>query len=167
MDELLRALVAILLGNLLLVPLVLSLAALFPRRVARTCALADSLPGRAFAVGLVNFLFLGAVALGFSALADGTRFELFRLPALFVAGVLTVTLSFGLTGVAQLIGDRLRPPDSALRRTVWGTLALSLGSAFPLVGWFVLLPYAGLLGLGAFLLSFFVREQQTTADRGR
>jgi len=166
MDELLRAFLAILLGNFLLIPLVLSIAALFPRRVARTHAVADSLPGRAFAVGLINFLFFGAIALGFSALADVLDLELIRLPALLVVGVLTIALSYGLTAMAQLTGERLRPQDSALRRILWGTLALSLGSTFPFVGWFLLLPYVGLLGLGAFILSFFVREQQTTADRG-
>jgi hypothetical protein len=165
MDELLGALVAILLGNLLLVPLVLSLAALFPRRLMHTRALSDTMPGRAFTVGLVNFLFFGAVALGFSALADALRIEPIRLPALIIVGVLTIALSFGLTAVAQLIGNRLRPQDSDLRRTVWGALALSLGCTFPFVGWFALLPYTGLLGLGAFILSFFVRQQ--TAEGGQ
>lgn len=165
MDELLRACIAILLGNFLLVPLMLSLAALFPRQVMRTRTLADTMPGRAFTIGLVNFLFLGAMALGFSALADVLRVELIRLPALFIVGTLMIASSFALTAVAQLIGNRLRPQDSDLRRTVWGALTLSLGSTFPFVGWFVLLPYAGLLGLGAFILSFFVREP--TADSGR
>ncbi len=167
MDELLRAFLAILLGNALLIPLVLSIAALFPRRIARTRAVADSLPGRAFAVGLINFLFFGAIALGFSALADALGRELIRLPALLVVGVLTIALSYGLTAMAHLTGDRLRPQDSALRRTLWGTLALSLGSTFPFVGWFLLLPYAACLGLGAFILSFFVREREQTADSGR
>lgn len=167
MDVLLRAFVVILLGNLLLVPLMLSLAALFPRRLTHTQILSETMPGRAFAVGLVNFLFFSAVALGFSALADALRVELIYLPALVVLGALTIALSFGLTAVARLIGNRLRPQDSNLRRTVWGALALSLGCTFPFVGWFVLLPYAGLLGLGAFILSFFVREQQTIADRGQ
>jgi hypothetical protein len=159
MEELIRAAVVIILGCGLIVPFVLSLNALFPRRVARTRTLAEQMPGRAFAMGLINLLFFGAVALGFSALADAIGNELPRLPALFIFTVLLIALSFGLTALARLVGERLRPQASDLNRTVVGTLALSLGSTLPLVGWFALLPYAASLGLGAFLLSFIVREK--------
>lgn len=159
MEELTRAVIVIGAGNLLLVPFVLSFSALFPRRIARTRAIAEQMPGRAFAVGLINLLFFGAVALGFSALADAIGNELPRLPALLIFTILLIALSFGLTAVARLVGERLRPQASDLNRTIVGTLALSLGSTLPLVGWFALLPYAASLGLGAFLLSFIVREK--------
>lgn len=159
MEELTRAVIVIGAGNLLLVPFVLSLSALSPRRLARTRTIAEQMPGRAFAAGLVNLLFFSAVALGFSALADAVGNELPRLPAIFIFTVLLIALSFGLTAVARLVGERLRPQASDLNRTIVGTLALSLGSTLPLVGWFALLPYAASLGLGAFLLSFIVREK--------
>lgn len=159
MDDVIRLLVVLVAGNALLVPFIVCLAAFFPRRLARARALADAMPGRAFVIGLVNFVFFGALGLGVSALADALSFELIRLPALAVLAVLGVAVSFGLAAVAQLLGERLQPEASPLRRLTWGTLALSLGSTFPLLGWLVLLPYAGLLGLGAFILSFFVREK--------
>jgi hypothetical protein len=33
-----------------------------------------------------------------------------------------------------------------------------LPCALPLAGWFLILPYAGLMGIGAFILGFFQRE---------
>jgi hypothetical protein len=60
--------------------------------------------------------------------------------------------------MAELVGERLAPAQTALRRTLWGTLALGLGSALPFAGWFLLLPYAALTGLGAFIVGFFWRE---------
>ncbi|MBL8046309.1 MAG: hypothetical protein JNL09_07210 [Anaerolineales bacterium] len=159
MEELIRAVVVIILGCVLIVPFVLSFNALFPRRIARTRTIAEQMPGRAFAVGLINLLFFGAVALGFSALADAIGNELPRLPALLIFTILLIALSFGLTAVARLVGERLRPQASDLNRTIVGTLALSLGSTLPVVGWFALLPYAAGLGLGAFILSFIVREK--------
>lgn len=159
MEELIRATVVIVLGCGLIVPFVLSLNALFPRRVARARTIAEQMPGRAFAAGLINLLFFSAVALGFSALADAIGNELPRLPALLIFTILLIALSFGLTAVARLVGERLRPHASDSSRTIVGTLALSLGSTLPLVGWFALLPYAASLGLGAFIISFVWKEK--------
>lgn len=160
MDDLFRAAVVIVLGNLVLVPFCLGQDALFPARLARVRAIADQMPGRSSVVGLVNLIFFGAVALGFSALADRTGAEWLRLPALAVAAGLAVGLSFGLNAVSALAGARLRPQDSALRQKVWGTLTLSLGSALPVLGWFGLLPYIGCLGLGALIISFIARAPE-------
>lgn len=159
MEELTRAVIVIGVGNLLLVPFVLSLSALFPRRIARTRTIAEQMPGRAFAAGLINLVFFSAVALGFSTLADAIGNELPRLPALLLFTVLLIALSFGLTAVARLVGERLRPQATELNRAMVGTLALSLGSTLPLVGWFALLPYIASLGLGAFIISFVWREK--------
>jgi hypothetical protein len=158
MEDLIRALVVISAGAALMVPFILSVGALFPHRVARTRALAEARPGRSVVVGVVNLLFLGGLGLAFSALADAVGNELPRLPALLILAVLSIAVAFGLTAVAQLIGARLRPNAGDLHRDVWGILVLSLGSALPVIGWFALLPYAACLGLGAFILSFFIRE---------
>lgn len=163
MNDLYRAVIVIVLGNLVLVPFCLGQDALFPARLARARAVADQLPGRSFVVGLVNLLFFGAVALGFSALADRSGSELLRVPALLLAGALALGLSFGLNAVSALAGARLRPQDSALRQKVWGTLTLSLGSTLPVLGWFGLLPYIGCLGLGAFIISLIARAPDPAA----
>lgn len=159
MNDLLRLALGLMAGTLLLVPLYLTLSALFPRRLARARAAAEQMPGRASLVGLINLLFFTAVGLALSGLADLVRNELPRLPALLVLGALALAVTIGLAAVAELVGARLWPTVSAPRRLAAGTLALGLGSAFPVVGWFGLLPYAACLGLGAFILSFFLRER--------
>ena len=166
MQELLRLTLVILLLNIGLIAYFLSLRTLFPRRIARTRAVADLMPGRALAMGLVNALFFGVLAFILVSLGDKAgalaKIVLF-LPALVCLGLLSVGLSFGLGGMAELVGERLAPEQTALRRTLWGALALSLGASLPFVGWFVLLPYAGLVGLGAFIVSLFWREPVTSA----
>ena len=163
MQEILRLATILTLLNLGLLAYFLTLTALFPKRVAKTRAAADLMPGRSLAVGLVNFLFFGALTLIIFALANNIGNEAIRtlvtLPALLFLTVLGLGLSFGLAGMVQLVGERLAPAQSSFRRTLWGTLALSLGSSLPFVGWFLLLPYAGLVGLGAFIVGFFWREQ--------
>ncbi|MGQ0604794.1 MAG: hypothetical protein ACT4QE_24195, partial [Anaerolineales bacterium] len=166
MDDLFRAVVVLIVGNILVTPFILSVGALFPRRVARTRALAESMPGRSLVIGVINVLFLGGLAVALSALADSVGNELPRLPAVLIIALVIIGLTFGLTAVAQLIGERLRPNDDTLRQSIWGALTLSLGSALPFIGWFALLPYAGCLGLGAFILSFFVREHIGQGSRG-
>ncbi len=167
MNDAIRLILFGLLVNLALVAFFVVLTALFPRRVAKTKTVADLMPGRAFAVGLVNFLFFGAITFILFTLVGQVGNELLRvilaLPALFFLSALSVGLSFGLTGVVQLVGERIAASQTEIRRTVWGALALSLGSSLPFVGWFGLLPYAGLLGLGAFIVSFFWRERNTAS----
>jgi hypothetical protein len=156
-----RLALTVILGDLSLIAFVVVVRALFPARAGRTQQIAEGMPGRAFLVGLINFLFFGAIALLFSALADRLGNELPRLPMLVIAAALSVGLSFGLAGVAQLVGERVAAQARAVRQTLWGTLALSLACALPFVGWFLLLPYAGLLGLGAFIIGFFYKPPTT------
>jgi hypothetical protein len=160
--ELLNLVLALILLSIGLVAFFLALRVLFPRRIARTRMVAELMPGRALAVGVVNGLFFGILAFILLSIAnnlgDFGRIVL-TLPALLFIGLLSLGLSFGLGGMAELVGERLAPAQTAFRRTLWGTLALTIGSAVPFVGWFLLLPYAALVGLGAFIVGFFWREQ--------
>lgn len=144
--------------DLILVPFFIVVGLLFPKRVAKTQSVLDLMPGRAFAVGLVNFVFFLAVGMVFFILADKAE-DLLKLilsiPALVIFTVLAITLSFGLAGLVNLIGERLAPSQSPWRRTLWGTLLLGVGCSVPLVGWFLLLPYAACAGIGAFITGFF------------
>lgn len=171
MTDLIRPILLILGFNLTLIAFFVVLNALFQRRVAKTRAVADAMPGRAFAVGLVNFLFFGAITFILFTLANqiGNDFlrGLLTLPALFFLAALSAGLSFGLAGMVQLVGERLAAAQTEIRRTVWGALALSFGSSLPFVGWFGLLPYVGLLGLGAFIVSFFWRESSTPSGENK
>jgi hypothetical protein len=137
------------------------LEALFAKRVARTRALAASAPGRSFGIGAVNFVFFSVIAVILFSASDGASGVLRALltfPALLIVAVLATALSFGLAAVAVLVGERALPEATALKRSIWGTVFLGLACALPLAGWFLLLPYAGLTGIGAFILGFFQRE---------
>ncbi len=162
MQEPLRIAFILILLYIGLVAYVTCLRLLFPRRIAKTRAVADALPGRALAVGAVNFLFFGALTFVLFTVANRLTNEVVKtllvIPALFFLGLLGIGVSFGLTGVIEMLGERLAPAQTAFRRTLWGALTLGLGASLPFVGWFLLLPYAGLLGLGAFIVGFFWRE---------
>lgn len=155
MSDLARLAAGLLIAGLLLAAFFVVMSALFPRRVGRTRALAAGLPGRSLAIGLVNFIFLMAVILALMALADWSGVALFGVPALVLMVLLSTAGVFGLAGVVQLVGERLLPQQPEPNRMLWGTLAVSFGCATPVVGWFGLLPYVALLGLGAFILTFF------------
>ena len=158
MKEILDIVLVFLVLALLLIPFFIVLGTLFPKRTAKTQSILNLMPGRAFAVGLVNFVFFLSVGMVFLIIAD--RVEnlikaILFIPALIIFTALAVTLSFGLTGMVQLIGERIAPAQSLWRRTLWGTLLLGIGCAVPLVGWFLLLIYAACTGIGAFITSFF------------
>jgi len=63
--------------------------------------------------------------------------------------------------VGNLIGERIFPDLSISKQTIWGTACLSLACALPFVGWFLLLPYVGLTGIGAVILGFL--QSRTTS----
>ncbi len=154
MNDAIAAITALIVGSVTLTAFFLVVGALFPKRVARTQAMAGSSPGRAFGVGLVNFVFLAAVSFMFFVLADNWQLPFLGLPGTAVLAILVLGLIFGLSGFVQLVGERLAPAQSYTTRTIWGALALCLACATPMVGWFILLPYAAITGLGAFVLSY-------------
>ena len=89
---------------------------------------------------------------------DGAIQVILTIPALLIAALLTIILSFGLAGMVNLVGERIMPEHSSLKKTVWGTVLLTFACALPFVGWFLLLPYVAFLGFGAVILGFFQRE---------
>jgi len=170
MNTVLLITLAALLLTLNFVPVFILLGALFPARLARTRELALGLSWRAFAIGMVNSLFFASVGLASFALAekvDGILKVALMLPALLILVFLAVGLAFGLGGFVEAVGERVVPEaipeamaeavpqNSGWKRTLWGTLLVGGSCAFPFFGWFVLLPYLGWVGIGAFIISFF------------
>jgi hypothetical protein len=136
--------------------------ALFIGRVSKTVNIVKQMPWRSFGVGFVNFLFFGTITIVLFAISEGlgngvVKFKLL-VPALVIAAVLAVLLSFGLSAMINILGERVFPELSAWRKTFWGTVILAFGSAIPTVGWFLLFPYVALTGLGAVILGFFQRN---------
>lgn len=155
--EYLGALILVILSALTLIAYFLSVALLFPRRVSLSQQAASEMPGRSFVLGLINTLFFTALIFGFIALADGTGAQFLYLPALLLIILYLVGLSYGLSGLILLTGERLLPDGGPIRQCVLGALTLILGCLTPFIGWFGLFFYLCLLGFGGFVLSYFYK----------
>lgn len=139
----------------------LVLNALFAPRLTRTKTTAQSMTGRSFGIGFVNFVFFAVIAMVLLAVAENTGDFLqlvLTIPAVVILGILAIVLSFGLAGMSNLIGERIFPDLPAWKQSLWGTVCLTLACALPFAGWFLLLPYVGFIGIGAVILGFFQRQ---------
>jgi len=158
MKELFSVTLLMILFTINLVPFFIVFHYIFPDRMARTQANASAMPGRAFWIGMINFLFGLALVLVLFFLSDKTEGLLkaiLTFPAVCIVLIFGIVLSFGLGSMAGLLGEQLVPQHNAWQRTVWGTLLLGCGSSVPLVGWFLLLPYVAWVGMGAFIIGLF------------
>jgi hypothetical protein len=162
MTDILRLLIIILLLTISLSAYFLVIGALFRSRVATSQRVLNHTTGRAFGVGLVNFLFFSVIAIALFSLAEhanGFVKGLLTIPALIITGFLALLLTFGLSGVVNELGALLFPEQAAWKQTIWGSIILSFACALPFVGWFLLLPYLIFLGVGAVILGFFQKSE--------
>ncbi len=162
MSEILRIFVVILILTLGLVAYFLTANALFPQRVAKTKTIASITPGRSFGIGLVNFTFFSIIAIVLISISEKIGNGFFKgailLPALIIIAIIVIMLTFGLTGIANQVGERILPDALPWKQIVWGAVCLCFACALPLAGWFLLFPYIGFVGIGAFILGIFQRE---------
>jgi hypothetical protein len=162
MSDIVRLMLAVILLTIGLVAYFLVVNALFPQRIAKTKSMIHSMPARSFGIGVVNFVFFAVIALVLFSVADNAGpfiRGILTIPAVVILAALTIVLSMGLTGMSNLIGERIFPDSSAWKQTLWGTVSLSLACALPWVGWFLLFPYVGFAGIGAVILGYFQRER--------
>jgi hypothetical protein len=157
---------------IIILPLTISLAAyfltvnaLFPVRVGKTKAIIQIIPARSFWLGLVNFSFFFIVAIILFSISDNVDNEFIKgvvmLPALIILAFIAIMLTFGLAGMTAYVGERIFPEISSWKQAIWGTVCLSFACVLPFVGWFLLFPYIGLVGIGAFILGIFQREPKS------
>lgn len=158
MDQLIGLLVAVPLLGATLAGLFVVMNALFTPWIVRTCQALETQAARSFLVGLVNLVFAGALISAVIALADNTGLDFVIVLAVLLAAVMVIATTFGLAAMVHVVGARLVPGGQGLRPAIWGTIALTLGCLTPYVGWFGLLPYVILRGLGAFVLVLFGRR---------
>jgi hypothetical protein len=162
MSGILRIFIVILPLTVCLVAYFLSIHALFPIRVGKTKAIIQNMPWRSFGVGLVNFSFFFIIAVILISISDQIDAEFIKgivmLPGLLIIGFILLMLTFGLAGMVNHIGERIITETSPWKQTVWGSLCLCLACALPFAGWFLLLPYVGFTGIGAFILGVLQRE---------
>jgi hypothetical protein len=164
MSDIVRLFLILLLLIAGLISYFLVVNALFPSRVTRARSLAQSMPGRSFGIGLVNFLFFAVIALVLLSVAENAGpfiKGVLTIPAMIIIVFLAIALSLGLAAMSSLIGERIFPDLSISKQTIGGTACLSLACALPFVGWFLLLPYVGLTGIGAVILGFL--QSKTTS----
>jgi len=140
--------------------LLVALAALLPDLHQRSLAALERSPWRALGLGLVNYVFFGALLALFANLGP------LGLVSLFIALALLALTGAGLAVVGRLVGERLavwrESPTSPLTRLAAGTVILEMALFVPVVGWFVLLPLASLAGLGAVVLALVQRKPATS-----
>ena len=86
--------------------------------------------------------------------------------------ILYLLLSFwgtiGNAGLARVFGARLSDMSerktSPLYELLSGGFVITLSFAFPLVGWFVLMPIVSVITIGAMTLNLFTRKQRVASD---
>ena len=163
MTDLLRSIPVFLLLALLLSCYLLVFSALFPSRVDKTSEHLRGSLWRAFWIGLVNFLFFGAIVLLLFALTEGARRTFIGGVLLVPAAAITIAifafLSLGLASLSAVLGERLFPEAATWKRSFFATLLLGVGCTIPVLGWFLLFPFASLTGFGAVLLTYFQRNK--------
>jgi hypothetical protein len=107
-----------------------------------------------FFVGLIITL-IG----GFAVVALLSAGSVLQLIGVFLYLLLSFWGTIGIAGIARVFGERLAEMDdqapSILRKLINGGGVLTLSFAFPLIGWFVLIPLGTVIGLGAATLSTF------------
>ena len=161
MSDIARLLVIIILLLVGVSAYFLVLNALFAPRLTRTRSIAQSMPARSFGIGLVNFLFFAVIAIVLFSIAENAGSFIkgvLSIPGIIILALLALALSFGLAGMSNLIGERIFPDLPLWKQTLWGTICLTLACALPFVGWFLLLPYVGCVGIGAVILGLIQRE---------
>lgn len=153
MTDLISAAILAITGYLTLVALLTTTAYLIPQRAERTRQILQGKPGRAFIIGLVNFLFFGILAAVFNQGGDiGGLLGLIIILALLGLSIV------GLTGLLLLLRSRFYPPHeetahSLLAVTVRSSAILVAGLLAPAVGWFILAPILLIMGLGSGIMT--------------
>jgi hypothetical protein len=127
--------------------------ALFPGLVARARDQIEHRPFRATGVGLLVAV---PVLLGVTALAKSVPHPLVQTLSVGLALLLGLLALTGSAGLAQRIGVGLPSPIDALqpwRCVLRGGIVMGLAFLMPFLGWFVLLPWTLVSGLGAVVLA--------------
>lgn len=113
-----------------------------------------------FFVGLIPIIFIGAPATFMLSIGSAAQFC-----GTIVYLALLLWAFTGMGVVSRLVGKRVsdfagRNPDPFLESLI-GAFVLAFAIAFPLVGWFVILPFSLIIGVGATLMAVVGRFMGT------
>ena len=149
----------VLLGAISLIAFCLLMDVFFSRKLGQIQKIAEQMTGRSLLLGLVNFLFFGAICVALLSLSENIGLWFLSIPALLIALILAVGLILGLSAITHLVGERLFPELEPLKQKTYGSGVLILACLAPFVGWFGFLPFVLLLGLGALIGGWFPRKR--------
>ncbi|MEW6242528.1 MAG: hypothetical protein AB1564_17135 [Chloroflexota bacterium] len=144
-----------------LISLLAAVNLLFPVPVQRTREALEASFGRAFLLGLVNGLFILALAALFLRLGEdsgrvvGAFFVLLLL--VLVLG-LVIFLVIGLSAFTRLVGERMGAGKNAFASHLRGGALTVLAGLTPYLGWFVFTPVVLFAGLGAAIQALIRRK---------
>lgn len=133
-------------------------AGLFPAFVERSAGHFGRAPIRMALLGLITLGPLILIGGGLSKAAPNAGLKVVGI-AVILLGLLAAL--FGSAGLALRIGEGLkaaRDEADPWRRVLRGGIVLGLTFVLPLIGTFVVMPYAFLAGFGAFLCSLWGRS---------
>ena len=157
MEERIGGLILLIASGATLAALLALMVVLLPSLSNRTARTMETMPGRSFVLGAINFIFFSAVAFVLAQLGDGIGGffgGIFSLTALFIAIILLLLLSVGLAGLVRLISDRTNDGKPVSVGQLFRAAVLLVGAGLaPLAGWFVLTPIALFIGLGATIIA--------------
>jgi len=153
MDQPLLLLILVVLIGFCLAAFFITLEALFGELVEGITRSAEEKPGKAFWVGLVNTVFLGAIAVGLISTGEYSAFGLVLAVPGFAVGIFVAAgIVFGIAGMVRLIAGLVFPGKEGWKLQASGAGVVILACLVPYIGWFGLFPYLGLRGFGAFIL---------------
>jgi len=161
-----QTLFTIILSGLSLVTLVAAfifIRGLFPAQVQKVTATLENQWKRSFWIGFANTVLITVIVLGLSSL--GNNIPLLYFPAFAVYGAFLIGLLFGLSAFIQILGNRLFPEFSPLKKDIRAGSVFLLASLLPFVGWFLLFPYTISLAVGAVMITLFQREKKTKKEK--
>lgn len=142
--------------------LVMGMSFLFPSKVSAAELAADKRPWKTLGLGFVVFAAGLLVSLAFlSQPVPGAKL----LGTVLLLALLCVAL-LGFTGIAGLVGQRIRPLDPDLSRykaMSRSTGLLVVAGLLPFIGWFVFAPLLLAYGTGLGLQALFARKQAAPA----
>ena len=156
-----ETLMIIILSALSLVTLVTALIfirGLFPIRVEKVQMTLENNWKRSFWIGLANTILISVIVFGLASL--GNNASIFLIPAFGIYGVFLIGLLFGLSSFTQILGERLFPDLSPVKRDIRSGAVFMLTCLLPAVGWFLLFPYIVSLAVGAVVITLFQRNKK-------
>lgn len=156
-------------GLIILIPvtsLMLLASALFPRINDKAKGAIESSQGRTFLIGVVNLLFLAAIAFVFIFLVQEVRFpSIFFIPAVAALAAFATGAFIGITSLTHLVGERIFSNHGQPQQNIRAAIVLVLALLTPIIGWYIFLPYVAILGFGGFVAATIQKRRANRKAR--